>query len=170
MTPKSLLTVGVVALLGLSACGSTAKISLPTKNTSSSSATTPAGGGSSNTLPRSLGTIPGGTIPNIAGLSGDCMALVQAMALAFTGKDTGSLDGLPAALDKIAAKAPAELQPDFKTMSKGYATLAALYKKYNNDFTKIATDPEASKLFSDSSFTEASTRVSDYMDKQCPKK
>ncbi len=163
MTPKYLLTVvGVVALLGLSACGSTAKISLPTKTTSGSS--------SSDTLPRSLGTIPGGTIPNIAGVSGDCMALVQAMAGAFTGQGTGSLDGLPAALDKIAAKAPSELQGDFKTMAKGYAALAALYKKYNNDFTKIATDPEATKLFSDSSFTEASTRVSDYMDKQCPNK
>ncbi len=167
MTPKYLLTVGVVALLGLSACGSTAKVSLP-KTTDGSSATTPAGSG--DTLPRSLGTIPGGTIPNIAGLSGDCMALVQAMAGAFTGGAASSLDGLPTALDKIAAKAPAELQPYFKTMAKGYAALAALYKKYNNDFTKIATDPEASKLFSDPGFTEASTRVSDYMDKQCPNK
>lgn len=168
MTPKSLLTVGVVALLGLSACGSSAKISLPSKTSSGSSASTPAGSG--NTLPLGLGTIPGGTIPNISGVSGDCMALVQAMAGAFTGQGTGSLDGLPAALDKIAAKAPAELQGDFKTMAKGYAALASLYKKYNNDFTKIATDPEATKLFSDSSFTEASTRVSAYMDKQCPSK
>lgn len=162
MTPKYLLSVSVVALIGLSACGSTAKISLPTKTTGDSAA---------NSLPRNLGTIPPGvTIPNIPGLSGDCMALVQAMAGAFTGQGTGSLDGLPAALDKIAAKAPAELQADFKTMSKGYAALADLYKKYNNDFSKIATDPGAMKLFSDSSFTEASTRVSDYMDKQCPTK
>ena len=96
------------------------------------------------------------------------MGLMQAMAGAFSGQGDASLNGLPAALDKIAAKAPADMQADFKTMSKGYAALAGLYKKYNNDFSKIATDPEAMKLLNDPSFNEASTHISDYMAKQCP--
>ena len=96
------------------------------------------------------------------------MALIQTMAGAFSGQDVNSLDALPEALNKLAATAPDNMQADFKTMAEGYAKLAKLYTKYNNDFTKLLTDPDAAKFFSDPAFTAAADRVSKYMETQCP--
>ncbi|CAB4891278.1 unannotated protein [freshwater metagenome] len=165
MKAKSLAALGAVVFLSLTACGSSKKASL---TEATSAAGTEATSQTDNTPGQGLGTIPPFSVPNLPGVSSDCMALIQTMAGAFSGQDVNSLDALPEALNKLAATAPDNMQADFKTMAEGYAKLAKLYTKYNNDFTKLLTDPDAAKFFSDPAFTAAADRVSKYMETQCP--
>lgn len=173
---KSLsIAIGLVSLLGIAACSSdNNSLSVTTSNS------TPGAG--SNDTSATDGSATGGTsadsgagsasVPDLSGVSlpagfGDCSAYLSAFAGAISGQDSdlGNLSGLFDALD---GKVPSDVNNAVKVLSKNFAELQKLYGKYNNDFSKIATDPAFTALFSNAEFTDASAKFNAWITAGCP--
>lgn len=168
-----LLAIGAASLLGITACSSGRTLTSPpapktvsTATVGNSTVSTDTVGNSGISLP-SNGSVPDINIPaNIPGLGKDCIVYLQAFALAFAG-DKASLSGLAGAFDKLSTAVPPELKGDVKILSESFTKLATLYAKYNYDYSKIATDPEAQTIFGDKKFTDASEHLNNWLDTQC---
>lgn len=178
-----LIAIGAASLLGITACSSGRTLTSPPAPKTVSTATVgnstvstdtvgnpgislPEVGNSGVSLP-SDGSVPEINIPaNIPGLGKDCIQYIQAFALAFAG-DKASLSGLAGAFDKLSNAVPPELKGDVKILSESFTKLATLYAKYNYDYSKIATDPEAQTIFGDKKFTDASDHLTNWLDTQC---
>lgn len=168
-----LIAIGAASLLGITACSSGRTLTSPpapktvsTATVGNSTVSTDTVGNSGISLP-SNGSVPDINIPaNIPGLGKDCIQYIQAFALAFAG-DKASLNGLAGAFDKLSNAVPPELKGDVKILSESFTKLATLYAKYNYDYSKIATDPEAQTIFGDKKFTDASDHLSNWLDTQC---
>lgn len=109
----------------------------------------------------SISSIPGGTIS-----AADCQKFVQIFGSVFTGQDVG-IDDFPAALESLAKSVPAELQDDYATASEGLIPLQALYAKYNYDYSKILTDPQALAILSKPDFLTAIANLETYFSTSC---
>lgn len=168
-----LIAIGAASLLGITACSSGRTLTSPpapktvsTATVGNSTVSTDTVGNSGVSLP-SNGSVPDINIPaNIPGLGKDCIVYLQAFALAFAG-DKASLSGLAGAFDKLSTAVPPELKGDVKILSESFTKLATLYAKYNYDYSKIATDPEAQTIFGDKKFTDASEHLNNWLDTQC---
>ena len=163
-----LIAIGAASLLGITACSSGRTLTSPPapKTVSTATVSTDTVGNSGISLP-SNGSVPDINIPaNIPGLGKDCIVYLQAFALAFAG-DKASLSGLAGAFDKLSTAVPPELKGDVKILSESFTKLATLYAKYNYDYSKIATDPEAQTIFGDKKFTDASEHLNNWLDTQC---
>ena len=168
-----LIAIGAASLLGITACSSGRTLTSPpapktvsTATVGNSTVSTDTVGNSGISLP-SNGSVPDINIPaNIPGLGKDCIVYLQAFALAFAG-DKASLSGLAGAFDKLSTAVPPELKGDVKILSESFTKLATLYAKYNYDYSKIATDPEAQTIFGDKKFTDASEHLNNWLDTQC---
>ena len=163
-----LIAIGAASLLGITACSSGRTLTSPPapKTVGTATVGTDTVGNSGVSLP-SNGNVPDINIPaNIPGLGKDCIVYLQAFALAFAG-DKASLSGLAGAFDKLSTAVPPELKGDVKILSESFTKLATLYAKYNYDYSKIATDPEAQTIFGDKKFTDASEHLNNWLDTQC---
>ena len=168
-----LAVVGVVSLLGLAACSSDNKLSVEKSNQSASTAAGDAGSGSdsgtSATTASGDGTVsvPDLSGVSIPGLAGACTGYLSTFASAISGQDT-DLSGLSTLFDSLQGKVPSNVESAVKELSKDFAKLQDLYKKYDNDFTKAVSDPEFTKLFSDSGFASASATFNTWISSGCP--
>lgn len=164
MKKSSILAVGIAALLGVSACSSDNKLTVTTStsNTEASGDDTSSGSSADDG-----GSVSVPDLSGIPGISDECATYVQAIASAFTPSGEG-VAGLSGSFEKLQSVVPDALKDDVKTLSEAFAKLQTLYEKYDNDYSKIGTDPEFTKLFSDSKFTEASNNLNEWLDTQCP--
>lgn len=173
MKKTSLIALGLASVLGVAACSSDNKLSVTTSKSQTETTASDSGSGSSDTTDTSSSGDGGGgsaSIPNLSGVPGlseDCTAYLNAIASAFTGTKDG-ISGLSESFAKLKDAVPDDLKDDVQVLSDGFAELQKLYEKYNYDYTKIAADPEATKLFSDGKFNEASTNITAWLDKECP--
>ena len=174
MNRTTLLVVGVVSILGVSACSGDNKLSVTSSKQQTPSTAANSGSASADSTGSSGGG--GGTtdgspslpdLTGVAGLSGNCTAYLTAIASAFT-PDASGAAGLAKSFDKLESQVPDNLKADVRVLGDGFAKLQKLYEKYNYDYTKIATDPEAATLFSDSAFAKASTNVTAWLNTECP--
>ena len=155
----------------LSAANSPAAATTTSAAGASTGATTAAGGATATTQPS--GDAGGVSIPAgaIAGLGGDCLKYIQALSGAFSGAGnsagTQGVAELSAAFARLATVVPDNIKPDVKVLQDAYGTLGALYAKYNNDFTKIAADPQAQAIFSNPKFAAASAALSTWLSTSC---
>lgn len=171
---KSLfVAVGVVSLLGLGACSSDSN-SLSVKESNAGGTATSVAGSATDETATDSGTdgsdASAGTIPDLSGvpgLAGECSTYLSAFAGAISGQD-GDLGSLSSLFDSLDGKVPADLQSAVKVLSKDFAKLQTLYAKYDNDFSKAASDPAFATLFSNSEFTEASAKFNAWISAGCP--
>ena len=174
MKKSILVAIGVVSLLGITACSDDSKsvkqadpASAATSGgdtadsaSDSGSSDTSADGGDAGSVPDLSGaTIPGGL--------GACTTYLSAFAGAVSGQDA-DLGNISNLFDALAGKVPAELNAAVKTLSTYFVKLQQLYTKYGNDFSKIGTDPEFAALISDPSFADASTKFNAWISAGCP--
>lgn len=170
MKKTSLIALGLASILGVAACSSDNKLSVTTSKSQTETTASDSGSGGSDTTDASSSGDSGGStisIPNVAGLSEECTTYLNAIASAFTGTKDG-ISGVSESFAKLKDAVPDDLKDDVQVLSDGFAELQKLYEKYNYDYTKIAADPEATKLFSDGKFNEASTNITAWLDKECP--
>ena len=171
-----LAVVGVVSLLGLAACSSDNKLSVEKSNQSASTAAGDAGSGSASGDSGTSATTASGdgtvSVPDLSGVSipglaGACTGYLSTFASAISGQDT-DLSGLSTLFDSLQGKVPSNVESAVKELSKDFAKLQDLYKKYDNDFTKAVSDPAFTKLFSDSGFASASATFNTWISSGCP--
>lgn len=176
MKKSILIVVGVVSLLGITACSND---STSVKQSDSTSATTSVGGdatgtsdsASTDTASESGGGTVGST-PDLSGASipaglGACGTYLSAFAGAVSGQDA-DLGNISNLFDALNGKVPADLNKAVKVLSTYFAKLQKLYTKYGNDFSKIGTDPEFTTLISDPAFADASAKFSTWIEAGCP--
>ena len=171
MNRSTLLALGVVSILGVSACSDGNKLSVTSsKQTGSTAADSGTSTGDSSGSASGSGDTTDGSasLPDLsgAGLSANCTAYLTAIASAFTPNAEGAAS-LADSFSALEKEVPDNLKGDVRVLADGFAKLQKLYKKYNYDYSKIATDPEAATLFSDKAFADASTNVSTWLDKEC---
>jgi hypothetical protein len=171
MNRVTVLLVGLVSILGVAACSSDNSLSVTSSKQQSAgtaadsgSASSDSSGSDADTSASALSVPDIGSIP---GISADCTAYLTAIASAFTPSADGAA-GVADSFDALEKQAPADLKDDVRVLRDGFAKLQKLYAKYNNDYSKIVTDPEAATLFSDKSFTDASANVSAWLESECP--
>lgn len=180
-TRLSLACVGLVALVGFSACSDDPK-PLTAQQQAALTGNTTAALPDSVTLPGGV-TLPAGddngTVPDVADVSlppgfavpagsSACLQYFQIISAAVSGAgNADSFASLGDGFAALSAQVPDDLKDDVATMSEGLTKLGALYAKYNYDFTKILSDPEAQTLFADQSFTAASTNVNTWLETEC---
>jgi len=165
---------GVLALaLGLAACGSSSG--------SSSGTTAASSAGTSATGSTPSASAPSGSVTvdtNFTG-KGSSDLCSYAKEIQNSGDIAGgdiskaNLDKLNDVFEKVQAKAPAEIKADVATFAKVFATLRAVYAKYNYDpakLTSAASDPDVQnleKMFTDPNFQAASARINAYFEQVC---
>jgi hypothetical protein len=166
---------GVLALaLGLAACGSSGGSSSDTTAASSPAGTSAAGSTPSASAPSGSVTVD----TNFTGKgSSDLCAYAKEIQnsgdIATGDISKANLDKLNDVFQKVEAKAPAEIKSDVQTFAKVFATLRAVYAKYNYDpakLTSAASDPDVQnleKMFTDPSFQAASARINAYFEQVC---
>ncbi len=163
------IAIGMLAIVGMSACSSDTKLSITTSKSQSETTAEDSGSGSTDSSSSGDGSSAVSTpdLSGIPGLSQDCATYISAITSGFTPNAEG-VAGLSEAFDKLETQVPDDLKDDVKVLAEGFAKLQKLYEKYNYDYTKIATDPAAATLFSDTKFNEASTNITAWLDKECP--
>lgn len=169
MKKSLLVAVGVVTLLGVSACSSDSN-SLSVKESNSAGASTSVAGSSTDETATGSGGASAATIPDLSGvpgLAGECSTYLSAFAGAISGQD-GDLGSLSSLFDSLDGKVPDDLQSAVQVLSKDFAELQTIYAKYDNDFSKAASDPAFATLFSNSEFTEASAKFNAWISAGCP--
>lgn len=173
MKKSLLVAVGVVALLGISACSSDSSSLSVKESNAASTAASVAGSGTDESAAdsgtdgsdTSAETIP--DLSGVPGLAGECSTYLTAFAGAVSGQD-GDLGSLSSLFDSLDGKVPDDLQSAVTVLSKDFGELQAIYAKYDNDFSKAASDPAFVALFSNSEFTEASAKFNAWISAGCP--
>ncbi len=114
------------------------------------------------------------TVPAIAGVSDECMAMYNTFisALGGLGKgDTTDFSGLPAALRTLEGSLPSELHGTAETLANAYEVLATVLAKYGGDFAKAMSDPAAQAdlaVLNSPEVQKANDDLSAYFDTACP--
>jgi hypothetical protein len=176
----------LLATLALAGCGGddggTAAFGATTAAGGGATSSTVASGATSSTVAGGATTAKAGTTTVKAGATtgvGFCgdwfgaAAEVGAVSSA-TGNaktdaaaDLKNLENYFAALAKVA---PADIKADFTTYADFWKKYAAALAKYNGDFTKLLTDPDGQKLFTELSSAKletASSNISAWVEKNC---
>ncbi len=179
------LVIGLLALTGLTACGGGSS-----DGDASSSATAAASDKVSTETSAKAGASSSSDLSNQladsfnAAAKGDCTK-AQAMSDSVNPDsstatfDVGNFESLANAMKDAAAKGPAEIRADLKTMSEAFATMVAVYKKLGiadlTQMAKVATDPTkaaelqaAVQTMQSSQVAAASDRLDAWMKKKCP--
>jgi hypothetical protein len=151
-----------VCLVALAACGGDGK----------STTATEGGNGSATTKAAADSGKAGDVFCN------DAVKLASEMADAVapsTGQ--GSAGDLEASVKQaetffkqLADKAPAEIKSDFKVYADAFAAYAKVMAKYDYDFTKLMSDPEAEKALealNDPKLEQAGKNIEAWIDKNC---
>lgn len=162
---RRLATAGIAAaaVLSLVACSSDNKSSIPIPTTAPASGDTSGG----------AVTIPSGaTLPNVPGVSKECMEFANAMsaaAIAFSGQ--GDTAQAKAALQALQNAVPDDLKDDAATFANAYSTFLDIMAKYNGDYQKAMTDPQAAaalQALDSDAVKQAADNITNYVDSVCP--
>ena len=160
---RRFLTAGLAAtaLLSLTACGGDSDneaVILPGDVTLPGGATLPAGAGSN-------------TIPAIAGVSAECMAIANAFAGAATAMSgQGDVAQAEASLAALEGIVPDELKDDARLFAEAYNAVIVALVANDNDYAQLMADPEAMaalQALDDEDVQSASDNISAYLDGAC---
>jgi hypothetical protein len=170
MKAVSLAALGIVSLLGVTACSSSAPKSSPASSdvTTADSGSVPVG--VTGTAVSATSAASTTTAPP----SKECIAFNAAKS-ALSG-DRTTLGNLPAEYSTLAdsyktlsTKAPSELKADFTVVVTTYSSLSLIATSAGGDINKFKNNADANKLINDTKFTASIAKVTVYTDKTCPK-
>lgn len=154
---RRILTAGLAAtaMLSLAACGGDsdkASVTLP------GGATLPAGSGFN-------------TIPAVAGVSAECMAIANAFAGAATAMSgQGDIAQAEASLGALEEIVPDELKDDARLFAEAYNAVIVALVANDNDYTQMMADPEAMaalEALDSEDVQSASDNINAYLDGAC---
>lgn len=99
----------------------------------------------------------------------------SAVSSAFTGGDSGDIEGLADYFREVGSKMPDEISDDFEVFADAYTAFAQALADADIDFSDPSSvDPEqlaqlegVSEAFSSAEVQEASQNISDYMAEHC---
>lgn len=108
------------------------------------------------------------------GLSGECMAYAQAVAVAFGGLTTGApvdSDQVAESFDTLEGMVPDDLKDDIQVIAGVWGEFAAMLADFDGDLAKAMADPDvmaAMQQMSTPEVTAASDAISAYFEEVCP--
>lgn len=190
---RRLMGLALVAVLGVSACGSSsgdAAGSSATTAAAAASDTTAKAAASDTTAKASSGgsdeALGDAMVAAFKAVEkGDCDKAktigdsLDASA-AFTGQDGGKqMENVADAMDKLASSGPSKLRADFAVMAKAFGTLADAFEELGlgdpEKMAEVMKDPakaqkltELGTLMDGTEFTAASDNISAWMEEKCP--
>jgi hypothetical protein len=160
---RRFLTAGLAAtaLFALAACGDDSdkdSVILPGQVTLPSGVTLPDGSGFDS-------------IPPIAGVSAECMAIANAFAGAATAMSgQGDVSQAEASLAALEGIVPDELKDDARLFAEAYNAVIVALVAHDNDYSKLIADPTAMaalQALDNEDVQAASDNISAYLDGAC---
>lgn len=158
---SSVITIGVAALLGLSACGSDEKSSSSDKTETTDEQSSEGTESVDNTLADV--SAPAGGVGN---LSSECLGYFNLFSAAFAG-DASGVGDIDEAIESLQSQVPDELKGDVEKVATFFAKLLEVSEKYEGNPTAAYSDPELLAFFGDPEYAAASERVNAWLTTEC---